>query len=59
MSTDRSSTLRYRASNWPICNEALKARGLLTTWIDKLLLVTNEEVQAIGRLGWINPTGLM
>ena len=35
MSQPRSSTPRYRTTNWPSYNAALKSRGSLTIWLDK------------------------
>ena len=35
MSKPRSSTPRYRTTNWPSYNAALKSRGSLTIWLDK------------------------
>ena len=35
MSQPRSSTSRYRTTNWPSYNAALRSRGSLTVWLDK------------------------
>ena len=35
MSKPRSSTPRYRTTNWPSYNAALRSRGSLTVWLDK------------------------
>ena len=35
MSEDKKPKTRYRTTNWPQYNAALKARGSLTVWLDK------------------------
>ena len=35
MSEDKKPRTRYRTTNWPQYNAALKARGSLTVWLDK------------------------
>ena len=35
MSQPRSFTPRYRTTNWPSYNAALKSQGSLTVWLDK------------------------
>lgn len=35
MSESRQPKTRYKTTNWPQYNAALKARGALTIWLDK------------------------